>query len=264
MFVSVQEYYDLDYQLFRVDYYNDEAGLSEGPHTVIHDFNLETQYTINRRLRNCSVTAIKPERMFDAEVVDGMARLVSPSNLLLLSNDFNYTYEGVSIIRGVDVDSWISYHEFQELANGNITDTLFEIFFTRLDWSTGTTYSSHVSEPVLWQVRVSGTYTFVNSTTNTTQSDEFTSTFDTFSFSSSEPDLDAFDTSVCVGEGDYYTVGLTLPVEGIQVDFSLLSRNVRSSVSSFTGVKPLQIGNIHVRQIIISCYNTLHVQKSFY
>ena len=196
------------------------------------------------------MTAIKPERMFDADVENGMARLVSPSDFLLLSNEFNYSYEGVSVVRGVEVDSWISYRAFEELAYGNFTDTLYEVFFTRPDWSIGTTSSAHSSEPVLWQIRISGTLTFLNSSTNETQSEEFSSTYDTFSFSSSEPDLDEFDTSVCVEDGAYFSVGLTLPVEGIQVDFSLLPRNVRTSVSDFTGVRPLQIGNIHVSHVV--------------
>ena len=235
-------------QLFRVDFYGrGREGRPDAPYTIIHDFNLETQYVINRQLRNCSVTAIKPDnQLFDSVVMDGWARLASPRDLLLLTNEFNYSYEGVSTVRGVEVESWISYREFEPLGTVNLTDTLYEIFFTRPEWSIGTTSSPASSEPSLWQLKISGVITYLNDTFNTTQSEEFSSTFDFFGFSSGEPDLDEFDTSVCVSASDYYIVILYIPTEGVDVDYSLLPRNVRSGLADFTDVQPLQIGNIQV------------------
>ena len=277
----LQEYYDLKLQLFRADYYSDgdsESGLPEAPYTLIHDFNLETQYIINRQLRNCSISAIKPERGFDRVVEDGMARLASPRDLLLLTNEFNYSYEGISNVRGVDVESWISYREFEELGNinltqpwisyrefeerGNInlTNTLYEIFFTRSDWSIGTSSSPASSQPSIWRIKLSGIFDFINSTTSLTQSENFSSTFDFFGFSSGEPDKDEFDTSVCVSVSDYYIVILFIPIEGVQVDYSQLPRNVRSSLADFTKVQPLQIGNIQVYVYIYihTSYSDIH------
>ena len=263
----LQEYYDLKLQLFRADYYSDgdsESGLPEAPYTLIHDFNLETQYIINRQLRNCSISAIKPEQGFDRVVEDGMARLASPRDLLLLTNEFNYSYEGISNVRGVDVESWISYREFEELGNINLTNTLYEIFFTRSDWSIGTSSSPASSQPSIWQIKLSGIVDFINSTTNLMQSENFSSTFDFFGFSSGEPDQDEFDTSVCVSVSDYYVVILFIPIEGVQVDYSQLPRNVRSSLADFTKVQPLQIGNIQVYVCtyihhILTCLHAVYI-----
>ena len=249
----IQEFYDLEAQLFRADYYSDgQFYLPTGPFTYIQDFNLETQYTINRQLQNCSINPIKPEKSFDAVVEDGVARLASPSDYLLLSNEFNYSYEGVSTVRGVEVESWISYREFEELATVNLTDTIYEIFFTRPGWKLETlTSAADTADSTLWRLKLTGTITFVNSSTNLTQTQNFSSTYDFFGFSSGAPDLDVFDTSVCFPPSEYYIVTMLLPVDNVQVDFSQLRRNVRSSVSSFTNVRPLQIGNIQVTLIVL-------------
>ena len=245
----MQEFYDIKNELFRIDYYDTgESDLPEGAYTLIHQFNLEKEFIINRQHRNCTISDIKAERGFDTVVEDGKARLASPRDLLLLTNDFNYTYGGVSTVRGVNVESWISYREFEDLGGDtNLTDAVYEIFFTRPEWKVGTASSAPSAKPIPWQLRIAGTITFVNDSTNLTQSQNISSTFDFFGFNSGEPDIDAFDTSVCVPPGDYYSVGIVLPVNGIWVDFSLLPRNIRVAVFEFTELEfPLQIGNIHV------------------
>ena len=183
-------------------------------------------------------------------VEDGVARLVSPSELLLRSNEFNYSYEGVSTVRGVDVDSWISYSEFEELGGANLSKVLYEIFFTRPDWSIGSVSSRPSSDTTTpWQFHFTGTITYQNST-NLTETRNVSATYDFFGFSDGEPDLDVFDTSVCVAPSDYYIVVLSLPVENVLVDFSRLRRTVRDRMSNVTGVRPLQIGNIQVKCIM--------------
>ena len=244
----MQEFYDLDTQLMRYDfYYRGQLGGSPAPLSIIHDFNLETQYIINKQYNNCSVSAITPDSpFFDITVTDGMPRLSSPSELFLLSNEFNYSYEGVSTIRGVDVDSWISYREFETLRNSNLTDATYEVFFTRPDWSFQSASSPASSTPIPWRVRLSGVSTFMNSTTNLTESSNFSSTFDLFGFNVGEPDLDVFDTSVCINSSEYYILNILLRAVGSDVDFSLLRRNVRNGFAAYTGMEMLQIGNIQV------------------
>ena len=231
-----------------MDYYSTgDYGLPTGPFTYIQDFNLETQYTINRHYRNCSVKPIKPSGIFDLVVVDGRPTLSSPAQLFFIADATNYSYEGVSTVRGVQVDSWISYTDFKQLYSGvNITDTTHELFFTRPEWTIGTHSSVASSEPTLWRTRSTGTAAYFNSTTNNTETLNFTSTDDVFAFNRGEPDLDVFDTSVCVPVGQFYIVTLFLPVEGVRVDFLQFPRNVRSAVSGYTGVRPLQVGNIEV------------------
>ena len=247
--IYTQEYYDFKFKFFRVDYYKRDYqyGLPPGPFTYIQDFNLITQYSINRQYRNCSINRIESP-LFDAVVVDGEVTLSSPTQFFLLLDTSEYSYEGVSTVRGVQVDSWITYTDFKELDSGaNVSNTTHEMFFTRPKWSTGTHSSAPSSEPTLWRSRFTGIVTYINSTTNLTETQEFSVTYDYFAFNSGEPDLDVFDTSMCVPVGQFYTVVLLVPVEGVQVDFLLLPQNVRSAVADSTGVRPLQVGNIEVR-----------------
>jgi hypothetical protein len=242
----VRDFYDLEFKFFRTDSYNDgQYGLPEGPFTFIQDFNLETQYLINRQHRNCSISLIT-EANFDTVVVDGVPTLATPAQLFLLTDEFNYSYEGVSTVRGVEVDSWISYREFEQLATANLSNFFYEIFFTRPEWTLETLTSASSSKPTLWQMKVMGTITFINESTNLTQTQNFSSTYDFFGFNNGEPDLDVFDTSVCVPPSEYYTVTLYLPVDNVQVDFLQLYRNVRRGLARFTDLEPLQIGNIQV------------------
>ena len=149
--------------------------------------------------------------------------------------------------RGVEVESWVAYTEFQQLrSGGNVTDTLQEVFFTRPDWKIGSHSSAESSDPTLWRSRFSGTFSFFNTTTDRIETHKFRVTYDFFAFDRGVHDRDIFDTSVCVLSGDYYIVTLFLPVEEIDVDFSLLPRNVRAAIAGFTKIEPLQVGNIQV------------------
>ena len=262
--IHSQEFYDLDFKLFRIDYYVEaQSGLPAGAYSFIHDFNLKTQYIINRQYGNCSIKPIEPQAGFDTVVKDGIARSASPSEVLLLSNQFSYAYEGVSTVRGVEVDSWISYSEFQELGQVNLSNVLYELFFTRPDWSIGSVSSRASSDTTTpWRFHLTGTVTYQNSSTNLPETRNASATYDFFSFSDGEPDLDVFDTSVCVAPSDYYIVVLSLPVENVLVDFSRLRRTVRDRVSDVTGVRPLQIGNIQVKCFVrfimhISTYSNI-------
>lgn len=180
-------------------------------------------------------------------VVNDRATLVSSGQLLLFADASNYTYEGVSRVRGVEVDTWIFYSDYQELrGGGNVTNLVHEVFFTRPEWTIRSHSSGRSSEPSVWRSKVSGIFTYVNDSTNDTETVDYTGTYDVFSFNRGEPDLDVFDTSVCLPFSDYYIVTLYLPVKGIAVDFSLLPQNLRGAIVGFTQVQPLQIGNIMV------------------
>ena len=234
-----------------MDFYSDgdedDGDLSIGPHTFIQDFSLETQYVIDRRYGNCSINAIKPEGSFDITVNNGRAALVSPAQLFYFNNS-EFSYEGVSTVRGVEVDSWISYIDFRELRSGaNLSDALYEVFFTRPEWEVGTHSSLPTSESSLWRSKFTGTITYVNESTNNTETRRVTSTYDLFAFNRGEPDQDVFDTSVCVNSSQYYIVGLFIPVTGVQVDFAKLPQNLRTAVKGFTKVTALQVGNIQVQ-----------------
>ena len=73
---------------------------------------------------------------------------------------------------------------------------------------------------------------------------------DLFDFSTEEPPYDVFDVSACSRPDDYYTLGLIIPGQEEGLDFGQLRRNIRTSVSNYTGLRPLQIGNIQVWPIV--------------
>lgn len=259
----IREFYDLDQRLFRFDFfYNGRFGGEPGPATLIHDFNLDVQYFINRRLRSCSVSPINTTFGFDVEVGDdGLPQLKSPSDLFLLSNEFNYSYEGVSNVRGVDVDSWVSIRDFQRFsANSFLTDGLYEVFFTRPEWTVSTLNGNGNRDPVPWRLKVSGVFNFtVNGTTNVT---DLTAVYDLFGFSVEEPSFDAFDTSVCFAPTEYHILTLAVPGNNSGVDLRQLRRNVRLAIADFADIPPLQIGNIQVLgENGTHIFVTLHIQN---
>ena len=70
-------------------------------------------------------------------------------------------------------------------------------------------------------------------------------TYDFYSFSSEEPDLDVFDTSLCIPAADYYVLTLKIDIGGNR-RFSTLRKNIRKAFATYTGMELLQIGNIKV------------------
>ena len=154
----------------------------------------------------------------------------------------------MSTIRGVEVDSWVSVRDFEQIAGAvNLTNAIYEVFFTRPGWIY-TTDRSINSDPVPWRIKVTGTLNFRNYTGNQTFEMDF------FDFSTEEPPYDAFDVSACSAPDDYYTLVLVIPGREKGVEFGQLRRNIRTSMTNYTGLRPLQIGNIQVRMILIkSC-----------
>ena len=253
-FLYFQEVYDIQNNLFRIDFYNNGRGRGRdlgppGPFSIIHDFDTATQYFIGTQILNCTATPLSVSAPYSFDVTtdnSGTLQLVSPNNFFFLGNEFNYSYEGVSNIRGVDVDSWVSVRDFEKVAQSvNLTDTIYEVFFTRPDWIYATDRSIN-TDPVPWRVKLTGGVSFLNSTTNSTVNINGTFQLDYFDFSTSEPNYDSFDISLCSAPEDYHTVLMMIPGQEKGLDFGRLRRNIRASVSKFTGVKPLQIGNIQV------------------
>ena len=249
-----QEVYDIQNNLFRIDFYNSGRGRGRdlgppGPVSIIHDFDTATQYFIGTQILNCTATPLSVSAPYFFDVTtdnSGTLQLVSPNNFFFLGNEFNYSYEGVSNVRGVDVDSWVSVRDFEKVAQAvNLTDTIYEVFFTRPGWIYVTDRSIN-TDPVPWRVKLSGRVSFLNSTTNSTVNINGTFQLDYFDFSTSEPNYDSFDISLCSAPEDYHTVLMMIPGQEKGLDFGRLRRNIRTSVSKFTGVKPLQIGNIQV------------------
>ena len=240
----MQEFYDLPHKLFRIDVYgSDGQGGIPAPLSLIHDLSTSVQYFINNQANNCSAASFEGygPYLFDLTTDDsGTLQLVSPNNFFFLGNEFNYSYEGVSNIRGVDVDSWVSIRDFEKISLLNYTDIIYEVFFTRPGWIYATDRSIN-TDPVPWRIKFSGSqYQEYIGTSNTSFE------MDLFDFSTDEPPYDAFDISSCSVPEDFYTMILIIPGQERGIDLGQLRKNIRTSVTNYTGLRPLQIGNIQV------------------
>ena len=176
----------------------------------------------------------------------GTLQLVSPNNIFFRGGEYDYTYQGATNIRGVDVDWWVSYRSFEQIAPTiNISDAYYQVFFTRPGWSFAN-IQSVTEQPVPWRIIINGTVSSVNITDNSTMTFNSTFQMNLYEFSTEEPPYDAFDISSCSAPEDYYTLVLFIPGNETGINFGQLRRNIRTSVMNYTGLRPLQIGNIQV------------------
>ena len=189
--------------------------------------------------------------MFDANIgADGVPRLKSLADIFLLSNQFNYSYEGVTNVRGVYVDAWVSIRDFEQFSRANLTDGLYEVFFTRPGWRISNELTVETN-PILWRAKLSGVFSFINVTNNSTVSMNTSGVYDLFGYSSDEPSFDVFDTSVCLPPSEYLIITISIPGQENGLDLRRLRKAVRQSVSDYTGVQPLQVGSIEVSVCIV-------------
>ena len=249
----MQEFYDYNHSLFRFDtYYDGSFGGPAQPITIIHDLTASVQYVIGNQINFCVAQPLQDSAPYFWDIATddgGTLQLVSPNNFFFRGNKYNYTYQGASNIRGVDVDSWVSYRSFEQIAGiFNLTNAYYQVFFTRPGWSFPTVQSV-TNQPVPWHIVINGTVSTVNRTDNSTISYFTTFQMNLYEFSTEESPYDAFDISSCSAPDDYYTVVLFIPGNETGIDFGQLKRNIRTSVSNYTGLRPLQIGNIQVRLV---------------
>ena len=177
-------------------------------------------------------------------------QIKSPSELLFLTNDFNYSYEGVTTIRGVDVDAWIAVLDQIQLSQANLTNGVVEWFFTRPGWRI-ISDTSTTTDPVPWQLRLSGILNYVNDTGDMVVED-FNGLYDIFVFSNREPSFDVFDvSSVCVDPEDYHILRMAVPghERGV-VDLGQFRRGIRRSITEYASIFPLQVGSIEVSDLL--------------
>lgn len=249
----------MPHKLFRVDaYYDGSMGGTEAPVVFVHDFDTQVEYLINKHTSNCTVSPLGGGNLLNFDVVIdevGGTRLISPRQFFLLGEEFNYTYEGVTTVRGVKVDSWLSVREYESFSDGtNLTNGIVEFFFTSPEYSLSSLHSAG-EQVVPWAFKLRGLITYFNKTEPVTQN--ISLTMNMFDFSTSEPSYDAFDVSVCFSDDDVHTLIIifNVPLEGI--DLTILRTNIRSSIVKYTKLKPIQVNNIRVRvsqKICHYCY----------
>ena len=234
-----------------MDVYNDgRQGGSPGPISIIHDSARNIDYIINRQLNNCTVMSRDDATRYLQENSELVAPLVTPADWLSLAQQFPYAYEGVTNVRGVDVDAWISRQPLKslQLATGvlEVRNGTWEIFFTRPGWRiTGDRTAS--TDPVLWRVNLSGDLLFINAKDNSTTSGFISALLDIFDFSSEEPDFDVFDVSTCFSPSEYHVLSLAVPEHVNGLNFRQLRRNLQSAIVNYSKIQLLQVGNIQVR-----------------
>ena len=248
--------------MLRVDvYYDGRSGGSAGPISIIRDYDRGIDHIINRQLNNCTVMLTDDDAVFFDTLegpIDYLTQIVTITNLLFFAQLFPYTYQGVTNIRGVDVDAWIGMQpDFRavipqtafittpgvlELRNGNWT-----LYSTRPGWRI-TSDRSVSTDPVLWRIMYQGnlSFTFLRNNTNVTTSGIFGALHDIFDFSSEEPDFDVFDISTCFSPSEYHVLSLAIPGHEQGLNFSQLRRNIRNAIVTYSAIQPLQVGNIQV------------------
>ena len=202
---------------------------------IIYDFNNELQYVIRRQFSNCTVVPI-------TDVDESGRPHLRPASEFLLLNQYNYSYEGVTNVRGVDVDSWVSIHDSQQFPNVHFTS---EIFFTRTGWTISNTHSV-ITDPIPWRINVTGTFSSSNRTGNGTVSYTGSLVLDFFGGSGDEPNFDVFDTSICLPPSEYQFATMAIPGQENGLDLRQLRKAVRQSVSTYAQIQPLQVGSIEV------------------
>ena len=174
-FLLTQEFYDSPNNLARVDVYNDgRSGVRSGPISLIRDSTRNIDYIINRQLNNCTVIP-RDDDSFYFQTLQGdsdlVASLLTPVDLLTFAQLLQYTYEGVTNVRGVDVDAWIGLQRsvpFQfDVGTATVRNGTWELFYTRPGWRI-TGDRTVTTDPVIWRINLSGDILFLNATDNTT------------------------------------------------------------------------------------------------
>lgn len=220
-------------------------------------------YTIANFYQDCSTQQLvyNDATAFEATVdSNGALHLLTTQQLLLASNEYEYSYEGVANVRGTEVDSWISLRDFEAYSPSvNLTNVIYEIFFTRPGFVLTSDYSVTV-EPAIWQINIKGTANYFDSTTGEYNSTNFTSEFNWFNFSPDEPFLDVFDSSVCLEPSEFVIVNFAI-LTNDTLTTPPIRAGVRNAIVNYVQsigmpfITPLQISAIQV-------YKTLACRQS--
>lgn len=241
---TIQEFYDYDMALFRFD-----SQFNSTPYSFIHDFTFGLEYIIDRRISACYVVPLENASMFYDVISgpDGNYNLRSPSDFWRLGSGHNFSYEGVTTVRGIEADAWIAGYDtfilssYSTLVNGTV-----ELFYSQPGWNITTVYSYN-SDPIPLAINLTGTLV------NTCDDDEmcepereYSALYNIFDFSTEEPDFDVFDTSFCSAPGEYAILSLIIPGQEYGSDLGQLRRSIRLGLSQWAGIPKLQVANIQI------------------
>ena len=243
----MQAYYIQSQQLFRIDL---NIGFPNAT-IFIEDFNEGVQYYINSRYGSCSIapiTAVNSTAV--AEDADGTLHLEGLKEHFLRRNASEYSYEGVSQLRDVDTESWISLRSNQALSNRSIfIDGYIQVYYTQNTWSVASSFDSSSNNSVPWEFIVAGTFSY-RLDNGTWMTNNSTNIYHVLEFQTVEPDFDVFDTSICFGVDQHSFLSLTLPLPAgtllTSLDHTQLKSKVRMALSQAVNIPASRIGGIHV------------------
>ena len=250
-FLFVQVYYIFSQGLYRIDL---NIGFPNAT-TLFEDFNEGVQYYINRRYGTCSISPISAANSTAVvEDSDGTLHLEGLREQFLRRNESTYSYEGVSQVRDVDTESWISLRDYQVLRNRTtFTNGYIQVYYTQDTWNITSSFGSSSNTPVPWEFVISGTFSYrlYNGTTVTYNA---TNRYHLLDYQSTEPDFDVFDASICFGVDQYTYLSLTLPLPAgtplTSLDHTQLKSKVRMALSNAVNIPASRIGGMHVSTIV--------------
>ena len=251
----------MDHQLYGIDGYLNATFI--GPYTIVIDFNAQAQYYIPKQVvKQCFVLELNKSTALAGVADDaGMLHLNTFRDHIFASDQFSYSYEGVTNIRDIPVEGWSSIRDNVYYATStNLTNGLYEIFFTKPGWQVNTPVSS-TTNTALWRATLSGNITFMLNGRSVTESISWL--FDFSGFSTIEPPVDVFDVSRCLHPSDYVILTMAFPVSSPNdaiatpsVDLSRLTGNLRKAILNYATsiqmpfVSPLQISAIQVGLLV--------------
>ena len=235
--------------MFRIDGYSINYSV---PFTLVHDFNIGAQYIIDQNSQSCYIQNLTEQNTFYDSNVDseGQLHLQSLQNLFLANDQFNFSYEGVTTVRGLMVDVWISPRDFEQYYRTNITNGVYNLYFTRPKQQV-TSEFGNTTNPVIVQTRFSG-FARTELLNGTIMEQNFTVTTSLFGFTPAEPPLDVFDTSACYYPSDYVMIRFTVPSNVTLNNQTEFRSNIRSAFMKYASSigmpfkSPLQINSIQV------------------
>ena len=219
---------------------------NDTPYSVIHDFELKVQYIIDRNLSKCTVEPLANATGFYDITTgpNGTTRPRTPTEFFRLGTGYNFSYEGSTVLRGMEVDAWISIRQsFPLSAKSRVVNGTVELFYSTPDSTISNLFSS-VTDPIPVAINITGIFCSDKSCGNSTKMSSFVNIFD---FSTREPDFDVFDTSFCAVAGDYEILYLIVPGHESGAGIGPLRRAIRLGITEWAKLPLLQVSSIQVK-----------------
>ncbi|XP_035669705.1 uncharacterized protein LOC118411506 [Branchiostoma floridae] len=247
----MREYFDYNAKLFRIDFHptsNRSKRWSFGPvqHKAIHDYNSGLEYLISYQPENCTIRPIS-NYSFDADIDanDHTKVHMKKSYEMFHFDDKDFTYSGVSRVRDIMTDVWVSREVNYHVPQGSkySTDFTYQWYFSADNWKTTTRQTMNQSQvPVRLHMKGS----WKRDETSTPRESDLV--FNMFNYDSGEQFLWHFDISMCFKDPSMQKpVFFQMPDlynDLIRGDKYRFYRSVQSAVAKAAGIHPLRVTNV--------------------